>query len=454
MVSIWELYRRATTGPVVSEKDFLVKTLLPRTTELAKEYGVTRDPDEIIPTDPGLGKAVFNAALAYLEEKGLRCDDTSRVIKFTRKEIKERIRSMAGKMELGTGTERVTLRHREIGDKNPAINMPGPYGQDFSSEEEYLKVHQSYAQEPVDGIYSGCLICVKGRRVKVGTPDEYNATAVAARLLRDAVRRAGRPDMPINFECVAMTDKAYPAIAVPGGARRTDIWLGQPVYPCSTVKFETYNKVAFVVSHGLPFTGGSTAFLHGYSGGPETTAIVATADAIGALMVDGNYSSIVLNVEANRRSWIRKMTWCGNAARLALSNTPTIMRAGAGGGAFGYEMGFYRSVYSRLASEASAVGLIPSSSYGLYARWACEVGKAVTGMSLSDTNELMGILRKKFDFNEYEAKIASARTGTRSSLSKELFECYDRETLTPSKELLEMYHKARKELEDLGIPLQ
>jgi hypothetical protein len=39
-------------------------------------------------------------------------------------------------------------------------------------------------------------------------------------------------------------------------------------------------------------------------------------------------------------------------------------------------------------------------------------------------------------------------------LSKEFFECYDRETLTPSKELLEMYHKARRELEDLGIPLQ
>jgi len=452
MVSIWELNRRTQTGPIVSEKEFLVKTLLPRAEELAKEYGVVCDPDELIPTDLGVGKAVFNAALAYLEEKGLRCSDTSRVIKFTRREIKERIRSMPGKMELGTGTERVTLRHREIGDKNPAINMPGPYGQDFSTEELYLKVHQSYAQEPVDGIYSGCLTFVKGRRVKIGTPDEYHATAVAARLLREAVRRAGRADMPINFECVAMTDKAFPAIAIPGGARRTDIWLGQPVYPCSTVKLTTYNKVAFVVSHGMPFTGGSTAFLHGYSGGPESTAIVATADSIGALMVDGNYAGIVLNVEALRRGWLREMTWCGNAARLALSNTPTIMRAGAGGGSFGWEMGFYRSAYSRLASEASAVGLVPSSGAGLYARWACEVGKAVTGMSLSDTNELMGILRKKFDFSEYEAKLA--RAGARAGLSKEFCECYDMKTLTPSKELLEMYHKARKELEDLGIPLQ
>jgi methylamine--corrinoid protein Co-methyltransferase len=454
MVSILEMYRRAQTGPIVSEKDFQVKTLLPKAEELAKEYGVVRDPEELIPTDLKLGKAILDAALVFLEERGLWCSDTSRIIKLTRTEIKDTLRAIPSEQEFGAGEDRVTIKHRDIGDKRPATNYLGAWGSGHTSAELFLKVNQSFAQEPIDMLQNGPLMNVKGRRVRINTPDEIYAVALASRLLREAGRRAGRPDMPIGFDCLAMTDIAHPAILTPGGARPTDHWTVSSVYPCSTVKLTTWNRAAWTAFYGKRFQGGSTAVLYGFSGGPETTAIVAAADAIGALMLDGNYSSVVLGQQAVGKRGSREIRWTTNAARLALSHTRTMMRAGAGSNAGSCTMqSFYQMTANRIAAEASACAIIAGAGAGdsiladddagLNARWVCEVGEAVTGMSLSDLHELMKILRSK-----YEDNLENPPKG------KKFVECYDLETVTPSKEFLDLYYKAKKEIEDIGIPFK
>lgn len=55
----------------------------------------------------------------------------------------------------------------------------------------------------------------------------------------------------------------------------------------------------------------------------------------------------------------------------------------------------------------------------------------------------MKILRSK-----YEDNLENPPKG------KKFVECYDLETVTPSKEFLDLYYKAKKEIEDIGIPFK
>jgi methylamine--corrinoid protein Co-methyltransferase len=454
MVSVLEMFRRAQTGPVVSEKEFLIKTLLPRAEELAKEYGVTRDPEEIIPLDPGIGDAVFKAAMVFLEDRGLWCSDTSRVIRFTRREINEALRRMPSEMSFGEGAERITVRHREPGDKTPAINWLGGYGVGYSSPELFLLAHQSYAQEPIDALQNGTLTHMYGKRVRLGSPDEYYAAALGSRLLREAARRAGRPDMAISFDCQAMTEYAHAAIVSPGGARLTDHWTLYPTYPCSTVKLTSLNKVAFSSSYGnrVVASVGGGGVLYGYAGGVETTAIVAVADAIGNALLDDVWSTRVPSpLDVNGMINSKECLWHRNVTNLALNrNIHNVTRGGAGAMAGPCtEMCLYEQATTRIADEANGIGMIYSAnaansehdhSTGLEARWVCEVGDAVTGIGLDDANELLKTLVPK-----YEDRLKNPPKGKRFQ------ECYDLETLTPSKEYVELYARVKKELEDLGI---
>lgn len=77
-------------------------------------------------------------------------------------------------------------------------------------------------------LQNGVLTQIGGERVRLGTPEEYKTTAMGARLLREAVKRAGKPGMGINFDCQAMTEYAHSAILNPGGARPSDNWMLWP----------------------------------------------------------------------------------------------------------------------------------------------------------------------------------------------------------------------------------
>jgi hypothetical protein len=65
-VSMWDVWERAETGPIVPIKEFETRVLFRKTQELVKKYGIKYDPESVVPTDDGLIDKVWEAGVELL----------------------------------------------------------------------------------------------------------------------------------------------------------------------------------------------------------------------------------------------------------------------------------------------------------------------------------------------------------------------------------------------------
>ena len=96
-----------------------------------------------------------------------------------------------------------------------------------------------------------------------------------------------------------------------------------------------------------------------------------------------------------------------------------------------------------LSGSAAAKGVALDYTTGMEARIMGEAATAVAGMPVPRVNEVLYALIKT-----YESNYAKAPKG------KSFRECYNVQTVTPTKEYLEVYDKARATMRDLGVPLK
>ena len=90
-----------------------------------------------------------------------------------------------------------------------------------------------------------------------------------------------------------------------------------------------------------------------------------------------------------------------------------------------------------------AVMVKPNQASGIEPKFQGEVSKAAAALKRSDANEIVKALLLK-----YEDRIHKAPPGYSFE------ELYDLKTLNPKKEYLEIYLKVKKELQDLGLPIE
>ncbi len=194
-LTVYDVYERAKKGPKMPENDWDFK-MVPQTAKaLKKKYNIKMDKTKIIPEDKELINNLFQAGLEMLETCGIYCIDTGRVIKYTRDEILHALNSAPDHFTYGTGAEAHYVTPRAFDSKKAPLIQGGPTGSPCS-EELFMQIHQSYAQEPiVDTIVDGVLQTVMGYDPQPGTP--YELMAVRSELLqvREAQTRAGRTGM-------------------------------------------------------------------------------------------------------------------------------------------------------------------------------------------------------------------------------------------------------------------
>lgn len=196
-VTVFDVYDRAKSGAKLDENIWDNK-LIPQTASRLKEkYGIKMDKKVIIPTDKTLMDNLFKAGFEMLLECGIYCMDTGRVIKYTAEEILTAIKAAPSKVTLGEGKDAVVLQCRSYKDSRPPIIQGGPTGAPVS-EELFIALHQSYAQEPlVDTIVDGVLQTINGKDPVPGSPWEIAAVKSEAIFVRAAQLRAGRPGMAL-----------------------------------------------------------------------------------------------------------------------------------------------------------------------------------------------------------------------------------------------------------------
>ena len=457
MVQILDVMEKALDGKPMNETDYQLRVFAPKVQEKVREYKIKYDPNSPIPSDNSLADDIFEAGMELLIDVGAYCTTSGRVISYTEAEIKNALRTAPSKVHFGEGRDRKALVNRKVGDKTPPWCLLGAGGGACSSDRSFLTLVEGYAEIPeTNGITTPAITRVGGMRVRPASPLEVLAAQRNAVLAREACNRAGRQGIPImNSLATAESDIALAAALHPKfGMRPSDGYMICCMDPMK-VDFARLNKVAVALSLGGPIGMCFGPLLGGYSGGPEGTAVSNVAHHMMGILT--YQSSWLLPFTIHLKyvaSSPRDMLWVISTMGQAVSRNTHLLSLNLNYTTAGPCTPMCLFETSASVTAAVTAGLSIESlgvatnkhedrTTPVEPRISAEVGHAVAGMKLSDANELVKKLLRK-----YESKLVAPPLG------KSLYECWDPETRRPSKEYKGVIKAYKRSMSDLGLELR
>jgi len=454
MRSVLDVTKRAIEGPICSERDFDRKVFAPRLSEALKQCGIKYDPAVLIPSDDGMADDLFKAAVDFYTDVGTYCLDTERIIRFNEDEIKEGLREAPSEAVFGEGLDSGVFRPRRPESKDPTWCFIGACGAPVSSEEVFLSLMQGYGMIALaDAMTTPELTMIDELPIRGNSPLEIYGSIRNAVLARDALRRVGRPGLPImNALATAASDTALIAALHPMyGLRPSDGYFVATLAELKTT-FALLNKACVLTSLGARIGTLAGCVMGGYAAGPEGTALTVAAHHVHGTLV--NQATYHLNHPAHMKYVSNsgaEMLWLISIYAQAVSRNTHLLSLNlnytAGGPAT--EMAFYETaaqvitaVVSGISIESSALAKATHVDYlsTVEPKFAAEVAHAAAGMKRTDANEIVKTLVKK-----YVDKIPNPPLGKRYQ------DNFDTKTGKPSREHLDIYNRIKKELEDLGL---
>jgi hypothetical protein len=105
--------------------------------------------------------------------------------------------------------------------------------------------------QPIDALQDGVIAKLGGKMARAEEGSETMNATIGARMPREAVRRAKRPDMPISFDCVGGSALPFSAIFTPEGVRPTDYATIFDATPEMSFPFTDLNKRVLAEQYGV-----------------------------------------------------------------------------------------------------------------------------------------------------------------------------------------------------------
>jgi len=454
MTNFLDICEKAVRGPIMGERDFDMKVFMPKVKELVRKYGIRYDRENPVPCDDKAADNLFLAAVEFLSAVGIYCQDTNRLIQFTREEILEGLANAPGQCWLGEGKEAKAFGMRRPEDgKIPWLHVGS--GIVSTTEEMITNKIEAYASIPeVDSISIPALDSIRGIPVSAGSPVELYAAIRSVRIGRDALTRSGRPGLPIcNLVSTAASAVTTIAASAPQfGLRTTDGWLCGAVAE-NKMEYGTMNKIAYLLNWGANVGAETAPILGGYCGGPAGTAIVSTSYIImGILAFKANYQ---LHFPVHFKygcSSTRDVIWAVAASCQAASrNIPMpVIWLGYMAAGPNTKMYFYESAAWLLAATASGAPSVqtPHSAKAVkidgFTPMECQFGvdmaKTAARYDRQQANDLVKKLLEKYEF-----RIDEPPSGDRYQ------DCYDVTSGKPSDVYVRLVNEVKQELTGLGI---
>jgi methylamine--corrinoid protein Co-methyltransferase len=455
MPTFLDFIERAGSGPMLTENDFNMKSLIPNVRDIVTEYEINLDKENPITSDDAMADRLYEAALELLVRTGIYCQDTNRVIQLDRQEILKSVDEFReGAASFGEGKDSKPFLSRKPEDHNLPWMHSGT-GIVASSESIAMAQVEGYGGIPeTNSVSIPAFSHVRGMPVTGGSPLEIFAAIDSVQAARKALWRCGRPGLPImnllSSSTTAMGTIAgsYPAF----GLRPSDGWLID-VLAEMKVNYETLNRLAFVrIINGNI---GSTAvpILGGYAGGAPGTAVVKTAYyLVGMHIFQGTYH-LTLPIHFNSGcNSMREALWVFAITGRAASRNTRYPAIAIGFTAAGpcTKMFFYEAAttilsqvpsgYAGIQTPHPAKAVVDDAVTPMEARFTVEFTKAITGITAHQANEFANRLLEK-----YEDNIANAPCG------KKYQECYDLNTQKPSEEYIRLYEEVIEKMIQMGI---
>lgn len=454
MIRFWDILERAEKGKAMEEKEW-DRMIGEAAAQVVSDYDIKYDPQEPVPADDSLADRLFEAGVELFAKTGIYCIDTGKVLNFTRDEIMEALQCAPDRAIYGTGNDRVEMSHREVEDpRDPIVNFSA-VGTPVT-EELFVPICQSYAQEPLADTFSGPLITTfRGMDITSGSPVEVEAGIWNVIKLREAARQAGRPTIPIhNFMSVAeRTDAAIAAARPELGALVGDGLFVAAIAELK-VDYERLKKVSFLIHSPYVIGGLYGPLMGGYGGGPaETAALLVAHHILGVISFRAHrHNAFPIHIH-HVCNTSRDMLWLVSVSGQALARNTHLVTAANAFMASGpcTEMVIWELVAHSVTATVSGLHLNPCAvaknrqplyCTGMEPRIHAETGHVAArgGITRKEAGRIVNALLER-----YENQIANAPIG------KSFIECYDPVSIQPNEEYVRLWENSKGILADLGL---
>lgn len=454
MIDLTEIFDRADQGPLVSETDYYLGRLVPKLAGVIARYRIRWDKETIVNSDDDLVDRVFQAAVDLIAETGPYCPDTNRVMEFSRDEVLRAVEQTPKAVVFGEGRERKTMYGRGIEEGGrPWIHVGGAIY--MTSEEICLDTVEGMASITLaDSLSVPSLLHLRGRDVRVRSPQELLAAVKTVILAREGIRRSGRPGLPI-INGISAASNAVSMIAAASpcfGLRPSDGFLIDFLAEM-VINYEALQKVAYFNSIGANIGSTATPLFGGYAGGAEGVAVLAACYLIlGSLVYRGNYHYNAPLHQNLRLSSTKPLLWAiglanqvnGRHLRYPTVNLP-YLGGGAGTRMYHCEIAAYLLAVvpssGNIFSGRPAKSVEPDSLLPKDHQFHAEIGLACARYSRKEADALARIL-----YGKYEGLLKNPTKGFRYG------EVYDLKTKKIINEgYLKIESEVRAEFRSLGF---
>jgi methylamine--corrinoid protein Co-methyltransferase len=453
----FEFIERAGCGPAISKEDWDFDKVTLAVRSLVKKYQLSWNPQEIIPQDNDLLDRLFQAGLEMAKTSGVYFSNPRRVLMFNEGELEEGMKQAKQSLVMGEGKDSRTLYARRVMDDRAPLVWAGNPGCP-TPEDLFQPTVMSWMQEPVvDLITCGSLTHTHGYEVRTSEPTEISATREELTLLRDGLRKVGRPGMGMLAAQSSVSELGDLSVAHPDYLRPCDSHL-VPILNELIMDNRNIARAVNSIEYGMRNASLACVMVGGLAGDAPGAALVQIASMIAAnLVCRADYHLLhPIHIRFVSTS-TRQVMWVQSAVEQAFArNAPCIIvadiypKSGALTRELLYEVAANATAIAvsggHLEGVGSADGNVPNGT-GLEARLMGEVGHAVTRqkMDLQQANRLILSLLERYEpvFSK-----AGGNPGVRFD------QAYDLKTLKPCPEWQSIYDDVARDLRQLGLDLQ
>jgi methylamine--corrinoid protein Co-methyltransferase len=458
MLSLLEIAERSQKGRIVGEKEWDLG-LFAKMKELTQKYAIAYPNDgSFFNVDDRLVDRAFEAALDFLEEIGVYCITTNRVIEFTRREVLDAVREAPNQIIVGTGRDQRVITQKKVEGHqrlNHCAGLHAPW-----SEELAPLVVKNFAQISSGDYLEGFNFSFVDGREIFGMPMEAYAARRQVAWLREGIRKAGRPGMaiayyPINTRAAVLTAPIDPE----SGLRPTDGIL-LTMLPGVKMEHDVLTAAIVYEDYGcFKVNGGGWGLIGGFAGGAEGAIIEGLVQAVAGWLiyrdslVAGGVSHLGLTTAGRMIMQQPKLNWASSVVRQVLATNTGIICFGGTPSVSGpgHKSHLLELAFSAIQSAINGCNLyfprqgkarMNASQTPLEAEWMMEVADATikAGLTRGTAQPVLEAIVARLEGWEPEEGL-------------QIQECYDLVHHKPSLEYERIYKETKEELISLGLLL-
>jgi methylamine--corrinoid protein Co-methyltransferase len=454
----FDMMERVDQGPRVPEKEFDM-AIFPKVRQLAKKYDIKYDPAQPIPDDDAMADRMFAAGMELAVDMGLWVLDTQKVVKFTEAEIWRYLDNYHTPLVFGYGKDQVLLQPRKPESTVRPLVIGGGAGSAMTEGELYVKHMMNFALEPTnDMIANGNPELIEGREIRPYSPIEVHGAIQEVGWIREAIRRSGRPGMPMFIApgCAASAPPAVAVINEERGVRKGDFLYAALLTELKS-DYDRMIRAVAAVENGVHVATLLAPMIGGWAGTPEGAAICGAAEVLLAAVCHSTTLVVFHPVHMSLKNGAtthRQTLWVESIVGQAFARNTVFpigqnvfldARAGT------YEV-LWEAAANAIVAVSSGQHTGPGPSgitggtdvdmiSGIELRMLGETTRACTGMSRKQANELVC-----YCLDKYEPTLGNPPKG------KRMPDLYDIKRLKPTDEWLGMFESVKAELKGRGVP--